>query len=137
MPATWLLVGCGSGEDLVTSVALPADQATGALQGDSASLSDGNDPASNLDVTPAQRAYLDELTTEGVHPPSELRALSIGAYVCQAHAAGQSDQAVWNFIAPMVRSDVTDAQASPQAGSDVQVDTATADYIRIATQRLC
>ena len=41
-------------------------------------------------------------------PSSDLLALSIGSYVCQAHAARQSDQAVWDFVLPMVRNDVRD-----------------------------
>lgn len=93
--------------------------------------------AEKVDVTPGQRSYLDALNSAGVQPSSELRALSIGSSVCQAHAAGQSDEAVWDYIAPMVRSDVADAAPSPKMASDVQVNTVTADYIRIATQRLC
>jgi hypothetical protein len=92
--------------------------------------------SAKLDVTPTQRAFLDALSAAGVHPSSELQALSIGSSICQAHAAGQSDQAVWDYIAPMVRSDVADGQPSPvPQTSDLQ--SVTADYIRIATQRLC
>jgi hypothetical protein len=57
--------------------------------------------------------------------------------VCQARAAHQSDQAVWDFVLPMVRGDVRDSYAqsvTPPAG---QVNSATADYIRIATHTLC
>ena len=90
---------------------------------------------------PSRRRVMQQgaaLSAAGVHPSSELQALSIGSSVCQAHAAGQSDQAVWDYIAPMVRSDVADAPSpSAQTASDTQVDTVTADYIRIATQRLC
>ena len=91
-----------------------------------------------LDLTPAQREYLGDLTAAGVHPSSELRALSIGSYVCQARGAGQSDQAVRDYVAPMVRSDVADANAAaPQSASVIQADVAIDDYIRIAAQRLC
>ena len=41
-------------------------------------------------------------------PSSDLTALSIGSYVCQARAARQTDQAVWDFVLPLVRNDVTD-----------------------------
>lgn len=91
-------------------------------------------------VTPSQHAFLDALTDADVTPSSELSALSIGSYVCQARAARQSDQAVWEFVLPMVRGDVRDSHrehhesAAPPAG---QVNSETADYIRIATQTLC
>ena len=137
-PTAWLLIGCGSGEDLVTTAAAPAGQPAGAVHATDIPLAPDNEMQSaKLDVTPIQRAFLDALSVAGVHPSSELQALSIGSSVCQAHAAGQSDQAVWDYIAPMVRSDVADGQPSavPQTTSDLQ--SVTADYIRIATQRLC
>lgn len=89
-------------------------------------------------VTPAQRAYLDALGQAGIKPSSELSALSIGSYVCQARAAKQNDQAVWDFVLPMVRGDVKDAGAAPAVVPPAgQVNSATADYIRIATATLC
>lgn len=121
----------------------------GAVHGQGAILGPDVDlQSTKLDVTPAQRGFLDALSAAGVHPSSELEALSIGSHVCQAHAAGQSDQAVWDYIAPMVRSDVNDSGSAtssmpphtapePQGAPDLQVTQATADYIRIATQRLC
>ncbi|MGP4056351.1 DUF732 domain-containing protein [Mycobacterium sp. 4D054] len=98
--------------------------------------------ASNaLVVTPRQREYLDALHGAGVTPSSDLSALSIGTYVCQARAARQDEQAVWDFVAPLVRNDVDDAEdavnAHPQTPAAHDVDTTTADYIRIATERLC
>ena len=90
-----------------------------------------------LVVTPQQRAYLDALKATGVKPSSDLIALSIGSYVCQARAAKQSDQAVRDFVAPMVRSDVRGTHLSSMAPSAAEVNTVTADYIRIATERLC
>jgi hypothetical protein len=92
-----------------------------------------------LVVSPRQQDYLDALHTAGVTPSSDLSALSIGSYVCQARAARQTDQAVWAFVAPLVRNDVsgTDDSESADTPSAVDVDTATADYIRIATERLC
>jgi hypothetical protein len=88
-------------------------------------------------VTPAQRAYLDALGQAGIKPSSELSALSIGSYVCQARAANQSDQAVWDFVVPMVRGDVRDAETGATTPPVGQVNSVTADYIRIATERLC
>ena len=88
-------------------------------------------------VTPQQRAYLDALKAAGIKPSSDLLALSIGSYVCQARAAKQSDQAVWDFVLPLVRSDVRDNRLSAMAPSAGEVNSATADYIRIATERLC
>ena len=90
-----------------------------------------------LVVTPQQRGYLDALGVAGVKPSSDLAALSIGSYVCQARAAKQTDQAVWDFVLPLVRSDVRDSHLSSVAPTTADVDSATADYIRIATDRLC
>lgn len=93
-----------------------------------------------LVVTARQREYLDALRIAGVQPSSDLSALSIGSYVCQAHAARQTDQEVWDFVAPLVRNDVIDAE-SGKAGAMVppagEIQSATSDYIRIATDRLC
>jgi hypothetical protein len=134
-----LLAGCGSGADLVSTVALPSQQSTGTADGVDMGLSTEAGPQSGkLDLTPAQRGYLDDLAAAGVHPSSELRALSIGSYVCQARGAGQGDQAVQDYVAPMVRSDVAESNAAaPQSASVIQADAAIDDYIRIAGQRLC
>lgn len=104
-----------------------------------------DDAASNaLVVTPRQRGYLDALHGAGVTPSSDLSALSIGSYVCQARAARQDEQSVWEFVAPLVRNDVDAADtagdtdnALSQQPSAHDIHTATADYIRIATERLC
>lgn len=89
-------------------------------------------------LTPAQREYLDALSAAGVRTSNDLRALSIGSYVCQARAAGQSDQAVWDSVSPMVRSDIAAARAaSPQAPVALEADAAVGQYIQTATQRLC
>jgi hypothetical protein len=139
-PAAWLLAGCSSsGADLMSTVALPSQQTAGTDQSIGLGVSPESGPqSSKLDLTPAQRGYLDALIAAGVRPSSELRALSIGSYVCQARAAGQSDQAVRDYVAPMVRSDVADANASsPQSASVIQADAAIDDYILLAGQRLC
>jgi hypothetical protein len=135
-PTAWLLIGCGSGEDLVTTAVAPAGQPS--VHAADTPLSPDNEmQAAKLEVTPAQRAFLDALSAAGVHPSSELEALSIGSSVCQAHAAGQSDQAVWDYIAPMVRSDVAGGQPSAATQKTSDLQSVTADYIRIANQRLC
>ncbi|WP_293241892.1 DUF732 domain-containing protein [Mycolicibacterium sp.] len=95
----------------------------------------GEEP--DLVVTPAQRAFLDALMESGVKPSSELSALNIGSCVCQARAAKQSDQVVWDFVLPMVRGDVRDSYGESVAAPAGQVNAATADYIRIATDTLC
>ncbi|HEY6647178.1 MAG TPA: DUF732 domain-containing protein [Mycobacterium sp.] len=95
-------------------------------------------PDSNaMVVTGQQRAYLDALNTAGIKPSSDLMALRIGSYVCQARAAKQSDQAVWDVVVPLVRGDVRTAHMSSMAPSSDEVNSATADYIRIATDKLC
>jgi hypothetical protein len=57
--------------------------------------------------------------------------------VCQARAARQSDQEVWDFVLPMVRGDVRDSYAESMAPPAGQVNSETADYIRIAADTLC
>lgn len=138
-PAAWLLAGCGSGGDLISSVALPSQQTTGYDEGVDVAASPTDDRQSgSMALTPGQREYLDALSAAGVRTSNDLRALSIGSYVCQARAAGQSDQAVWDSVAPMVRSDIAAARAaSPQAPVALEADAAVGQYIQTATQRLC
>ncbi len=90
-----------------------------------------------LTVTAQQRAYLDALKAAGVRPSTDLLALSIGSYVCQARAAKQSEAAVRDYVTPLVRGDVRNTQLNAVAPPPSQVDALTADYIRIATERLC
>ncbi|BBY18981.1 DUF732 domain-containing protein [Mycolicibacterium litorale] len=121
-----------------TSTAEPPPDAAAGEAADSAS--DPPEVAAQpgaLTVTGQQRRYLDALKTAGVRATSDLRALSIGSTVCQAHAAKQSDQAVWEAILPLVRSDVRATRPNSMRVSASEVDDATADYIRIATERLC
>ena len=92
---------------------------------------------STLTVTRQQRAYLDALKASGVRPSSDLIALSIGSYVCQARAAKQSDQAVREYVTPLVRTDVRNTRQNAVAPPASEVAAVTADYIRIATERLC
>jgi hypothetical protein len=93
--------------------------------------------ATAMVVTGQQRTYLDALNAAGVKPSSDLMALRIGSYVCQARAAKQSDQAVWDVVVPLVRGDVRTAHMSTMAPAADEVNAATADYIRIATDKLC
>jgi hypothetical protein len=93
--------------------------------------------STELKVTPRQRSYLDTLQAAGVRPSTDLLALSIGSYVCQARAAKQSEQAVRDYVTPLVRSDVRSRQTNAIAPPPAEVDAVTADYIRIATERLC
>lgn len=138
--AALVVSGCGMGDDVMATIGMPPSET--AAPGTSAQtfgqppmVEPGEDQ--DMVVTPVQREFLDDLSEVGVEPSSELSALSIGSYVCQARAAHQSDQAVWDFVLPMVRGDVRDSYAqsvTPPAG---QVNSATADYIRIATHTLC
>lgn len=140
--AAWSLVGCSShGGDLISTVALPSEQSVAAAENDDFAVAappDAGRLSATADLTPNQRGYLDALLAVGVHPANELRALSIGAYVCQARAAGQSDQAVWDSVAPMVRSDLSETHGmeAPEVGYR-DVDATIGHYIGIATQRLC
>jgi hypothetical protein len=124
--------GCSAPDSLMSSVTLPAsDTATPSAGGN-----DSHQP-STLSVTGPQRAYLDALNAGGVHPSSDLLALSIGSYVCQARAAGQSPQAVWDYVHPLVSNDVHNVHMSSMAPTSADIDTATGSYIRIASERLC
>jgi hypothetical protein len=133
-----LLTGCSS-DDVMASIGGPAAQTSA---GGEATAAPPGPPAPSgqsheIIVTAQQRAFLDTLTAAGVRPSSELRALSIGSYVCQARAAKQDDRAVWDYVLPLVRNDVRKGGMSAMAPSTTDINTATADYIRIATEQLC
>lgn len=138
-PTAWLLAGCsGASGDLMSSVALPSQQTVDFVDGVGVPSGVAGGQSGKLDLNAAQRSYLDALAAAGIHPSSELRALSIGSYVCQAHVAGQSDQAVREYVAPMVRSDLADSHAAaPNALGAIQAETAITEYIRDATDKLC
>lgn len=141
--AAWL-TGCSPSDEAVAGAGPQAEAAPahdghsgGRVVGPTVSGAQSN----ALVVTPRQRGYLDELDAAGVTPSSDLTALSIGSYVCHAYAAGQSDEAVRDFVAPLVRKDLAAPYnhdgikaTVPSAG---QLGSATAVYIRIATERLC
>jgi hypothetical protein len=125
-----LLTGCSVTDDVMAAVGLSTTESAPAP-----SQPDGDGSA--MVVTEQQRAYIDALSAAGVKPSSDLMALRIGSYVCQARAAKQSDQAVWDVVVPLVRGDVRTAHLSSSAPSANDVNSATADYIRIATAKLC
>ena len=125
---------------MISTVALPSEQSARA-DGDAYDVvtsPDADQLSGKPDLTAAQRGYLDALLAAGVQPSNDLRALSIGAYVCQANAAGQSEQVVWDAVAPMVRSDVAAAPDRPAPDlAYLEVDTTIRSYIGIATEKLC
>jgi hypothetical protein len=124
------LTGCSIADDMMATVGLPTSETASApAQPDSQTTA--------MVVTGQQRSYLDALTAAGVKPSSDLMALRIGSYVCQARAAKQSDQGVWDVVVPLVRGDVRTARMSTMAPSAGEVNSTTADYIRIATDKLC
>jgi hypothetical protein len=134
------LSACGVGDDVLGGIGMPVTETTPVGPDDRAG--DLAPPAAGgqqgrVTVTPAQRAYLDALSAAGVRTTSDLRALWIGAAVCQAHAAKQSDKAVWDSVMPLVRTDLRATQANAALTRSSEINAATADYIRIATQRLC
>ena len=132
------LTGCSAPDSVMSDVALPArDTATEASGTPGTPATSGQLQPNALMVSGQQRAYLDALAAGGVHPSSELLALSIGSYVCQARAAKQSPQAVWDYVHPLVFNDVHNAQVGPAEPASTDVDVATASYIRIASDRLC
>jgi Protein of unknown function (DUF732) len=125
-----LLTGCSVADDLMATVGMPTSKTAPAP-----AQPDGEPNA--MVVTGQQRSYLDALHAAGVKPSSDLMALRIGSYVCQARAAKQSDQAVWDVVVPLVRGDMRTARMSSMAPSADEVNSATAEYIRIATDKLC
>lgn len=145
VPLAALLAACSLTNGLlnrdVTSTAAPPPAALPDRPADRGSdlptPPDGAAQPGALTVTSQQRLYLNALDAAGVRKTSDLRALSIGSAVCQARAAQQSEQAVWEFIVPLVRSDVRATRPGSMRTSVSEVNAATADYIRIATDRLC
>ena len=137
-----LLSGCAGTGDITARVA-PTAQPGSSTDSDGpggAMAAPNSSGPSNVAVSPRQRGYLDALAAAGVHRSTDLMALSIGSYVCQARAAGQSDQAVWDFVFPLVRGDVATLMTAPtpiRPRPAMPVHDATAEYIRIATERLC
>lgn len=134
-----MLTGCSAADDVMAAVGLPTSE-TAPAHGQAGPLTAGPvqpNGSNQLIVTAQQRAYLDALKSAGVKPSSDLIALSIGSYVCQARAAKRSEQGVWDFVMPLVRSDVRSTRLSSKAPSTDDVNSATADYIRIATDKLC
>ena len=130
--------GCSAPDSMMSDLTLPArDTATEASGTPGTPATSGQLQPNALMVSGQQRAYLDALTAGGVHPSSDLLALSIGSYVCQARAAGQSPQAVWDYVHPLVSNDVHNVHLSSMAPTSADIDAATASYIRIASERLC
>ena len=128
--AAAVLTGCSIADDMMATVGLPTSEtATPPAQPEG--------QADAMVVTGQQRSYLDTLNAAGLKPSSELMALRIGSYVCQARAAKQGDQAVWDVVMPLVRGDVRTAHMSATAPPADEVNAATAEYIRIATDKLC
>lgn len=139
-PGTALLTGCTSGDDMLPTMSVqpPSTMQTRAeAKGNGPQSPAWGSQPNSLTVTAQQRAYLEALRAAGVRPSTDLLALSIGSYVCQARAAKQSDQAVRDYVTPLVRSDVRDTEMTAVAPPPSEVDAVTANYIRIATERLC
>lgn len=134
--AAIVATGCGMSDDVITGMGQSAS-GTATLGADLRSIAQPPTSEAEMVLTTQQRAYLDALTVAGVQPSSELFALTIGSYVCQARAANQTDQAVWDFVLPMVRNDVRSVQSSSVAPPSGEVNSTTSDYIRIASDKLC
>jgi hypothetical protein len=134
--AASLLTACDAGGDIMAPLALPTSQVNGA-QPQAVSALPQQGSSGELDITSQQHTYLDELKAAGITPSSELLALSIGSYVCQARAARQNDQAVRAFVLPLVRSVVRASRSGRESPSAAEIDAAATDYIRTATEHLC
>ncbi len=136
-PVAALVAGCTSGDGMLPTMSVPPPSTMQTRAEAKGAPPAGGDGPSTLTVTVRQRSYLDALKATGLRPSSDLLALSIGSYVCQAQAAKQSDQAVRDYVMPLVRSDVRNTEMNAVVPPASEVDAATADYIRIATERLC
>jgi len=147
LPAVALLVGgCTDAPDMAAGAA-PPNPAHPSGPPDQNSGHAMAAPPEQPRITPRQRAYLDGLAAAGVRRSTDLVALSIGSYICQGRAAGQPDQAVWDFVFPMVHGDLDDVDdhgaTADEGDSSTQVQhrlsarDATATYVRTATERLC
>ena len=138
MPVAALLAGCTSGDGMLPAMSVQPPSTVQSRAEARGGLPPAADTGpSNLTVSRQQRAYLDALKAAGLRPSSDLLALSIGSYVCQARAAKQSETAVRDYVMPLVRSDVRNTQLNAAAPPASEVDAVMADYIRIATERLC
>ena len=139
--AAALLSGCAITNDMMATIALPTSETAQSGADAQAGAPPVLTPpppgaqSNSMIVTGRQRAYLDALAAAGVQPSNDLLALSIGSYVCQARAAKQGEAAVWDFVLPLVRSDVRKPGSTTAPAAEV--DAVTADYIRIATEHLC
>lgn len=125
-----LLIGCAVADEVMATVGLSTTESAPAP-------SELGDDENAMVVTDQQRAYLNALRYAGVKPSSDLMALRIGSYVCQARAIQRSDQAVWDVVVPLVRGDVPTAHLRSSVPAANEVNAATADYIRIASDKLC
>ncbi len=143
--AAWL-TGCSPSDQAVMRLGseMDATPVHGRSGGEATGPAQSGTQSNALVVTPRQRAYLDGLDASGLTPSSELSALSIGSYVCHAYAAKHNDQAVRDFVTPLVRDDLVDSDnhdgvngVKAAVPSEVQLRSATAIYIRVATERLC
>lgn len=132
------LSGCSLADDMVMGLGTETETAHGRSTSELPGPGQAEGVQSNtLVVTPRQRGYLDALHAAGVDPTSDLAALRIGSYVCQARAAKQTDQQVWDFVAPLVRNEFGTPGMSSVAPAAGEIRSATSDYIRIATDQLC
>ncbi|GAT17697.1 Uncharacterised protein [Mycolicibacterium thermoresistibile] len=128
-----LVTGCGVGSGMIapmpepTSATAPAEPVPRHPDGESHLIT----------ITGQQRAYLNAVREAGLQPSEDLVALSIGSYVCQARAARLSEQAMWEFVYPLVRNDIGDTHSAALVPSRADVTAATAEYIRIASEQLC
>lgn len=134
--AASLLTACDAGGDIMAPLALPTSQVNGA-QPQAVSAQPQQGRSGELAITSQQHVYLDKLKAAGITPSSELLALSIGSYVCQGRAARQTDQAVRDFVLPLVRSDIRAARSGQESPTPDEIDAAATDYIRTATEHLC
>lgn len=77
-----------------------------------------------------EQTYIDELAKQGVTPSSPDIALSIGAYVCNGVAHGESDASLLTWVTAMAGSDATfdPAKMPVEQAGQIYINTAKAHY---------
>ncbi|MEV0435929.1 DUF732 domain-containing protein [Nocardia sp. NPDC050413] len=90
--------------------------------------------APTVEETPAtgkDKAFLDELGKNGIHPADQTSAITAATYICSAKSTGASDADIATFVAAMAG---TDAAFDP---AKMDVNKAAEIYIAAANATYC
>lgn len=124
----------GEADEQKAPVTKPSEAATAPPETPDSVPSDFPGPAEAPPVGEAGKQFLAELEKKGITPAGDgMMALSTADYICQAKAAGKSDEDVMVFVTAMVGSEASAAgkEISPEQATEhatTYVDTANAVY---------